>query len=141
MSSIQVSARDGRIPLPLVAGVVAAAFVLGALAGFGLPRIVEGASHTAGAAGALIGIQTVEGVAEHTMSDSAYQALHPAIVQTALAAAVALPDMSAAAYDAFHGPASTTMSAAAYDAFHGPASTTMSAAAYDAFHGPASTTP
>ena len=141
MSSIQIPARDGRIPLPLVAGVVAAAFALGALTGFGLPRIVDGASHTAGATGALIGIKTAEGVAEHTMSDSAYQALHSAIVQTPLAAAVAPPDMSAAAYDAFHGPASTTMSAAAYEAFHGPASSTMSAAAYEAFHGPASSTP
>jgi hypothetical protein len=97
MTSIQISARDGRIPLSLVAIVVAVAFGLGALIGFGLPRIVEGAGHTSGSTLA-------------AAAGSAFVAQH---------------DMSAAAYAALHGPTTTTttttMSDAAYAATH-PAS-------------------
>jgi hypothetical protein len=138
MSSIQIAESYRRIPLPLVAGLVAVAFALGALTGFGLPRIVAGASHATAAA---VASQAVKGGPEHTMSDAAYQALHPLAVRTPLAGVVE-HTMSDAAYEALRrsvpmvGTAEHTMSDAAYQALHRPPERTMSDAAYEALHHP-----
>ncbi len=134
MTSNQIAAPRFHIPLPLVAVMVAAAFALGALAGFGLPRIVDGASHTTGAAGVTVAGPIVNGAAESNMSDAAYQALRA----PALKVAAHEPDMSDAAYKAFHGPTlrpDRSMSDAAYRALHRAPDRTMSDAAYDALHG------
>ncbi len=139
MTSTQIAARNGRIPLSIVAAVVAAAFALGAVIGFGLPRIVEGIGHT-GSAVVAPTVATV--VAARDMSDAAYAArIGAAAAQTAPTVVAPRPrDMSDDAYDALHVPAGGTMSDAAYDAFHAPTTTTMSDDAYAAMH-PASNAP
>jgi hypothetical protein len=138
MTSIQVAPRDGRIQLSIVVAVVAVAFALGALIGFGLPRIVEGAGHTTGSTVAAAGGSAL--VRPRDMSDAAYEARIAAAAGAAdTVTSVTRPrDMGDAAYDAFH-PTSSTMSDAAYDAFH-PTTSTMSDAAYAAMH-PASNAP
>jgi hypothetical protein len=120
MTSIQTSAHDGRIPLSIVAAVVAAAFALGAVIGFGLPRIVEGIGHTTGSAVVAPTVTTV--VAPRDMSDAAYEArIGAAAAPTAPTVVATRPrDMSDDAYDALHVPTGT-MSDAAYAAMH-PAS-------------------
>lgn len=113
MTSISIVAPQRRIPRSSMAGILAVAFALGALTGFGLPRILDRTN----AVSATVGAPAIEGTAARDMSGAAYQAIHPTTV-VAPGSTMAGRTMSDAAYDALHGQAGRTMSDAAYDALH-----------------------
>ena len=73
MSSAQSVAPYRRIQSPLMVAIVAATFALGALTGFGLPRVLEGASHSTDVAGISVVDSTFKGVADNNMSDAILQ--------------------------------------------------------------------
>lgn len=80
MSSGQIAAPYRRSPHSVVASLVAAAFALGALTGFGLPRILDGTSHATGVTGPIVIARTFKGVADNNMSDAARRAIYGAPV-------------------------------------------------------------
>ena len=79
MSVQQVAAPYRRLSLPSTAAVVAVAFILGALAGVGLPRAIGGVVNNMSdaASQALAAARTLPGVAVNNMSDAVAQALKP----------------------------------------------------------------
>ena len=103
MSSSQIAAPYRRSPHPVVAGVVAAAFALGALTGFGLPRLLDGTRHATGVTGPIVAAQTFKGVADNNMSDAARRASYGNAVQAPSFAGVADNNMSDAARRAIYG--------------------------------------
>ena len=80
MSVQQVAAPYRRLSLPSTAAVVAVAFILGALAGVGLPRAIGGVGRADTAAAPIAAApatasRALPGVAVNNMSDAASQAL------------------------------------------------------------------
>ncbi len=72
MTAAQVAATPRRRSLPFVVAIVAGAFILGALAGLGLPRALGSTSdHTTAAAPAIVGRTTGQ-----TMDDARRAALY-----------------------------------------------------------------
>jgi hypothetical protein len=68
MSTGQIAAPNRSISVPFAAVIVAAAFAIGTLAGFGLPRVVDSGSHNTGATGSAATVRTLPGVADNNMS-------------------------------------------------------------------------
>ena len=83
MSAGQIAAPHGRLQAPIVIALVLAAFAVGGLAGFSLPR-TAGSSHVDAAAGSTAGA-AIPGVAVNSMSDAADRAF------ARLAAGAAIP--------------------------------------------------
>jgi hypothetical protein len=123
MSSVQITLPRRRLSLRFVA-VLAIIFSLGALTGFAMTRVADGASRSAAPGGPGLALTYAPVALGQTMSDAAYLALHPGTVSTA---ADVGQTMSDAAYVALHpdatavpatGSVGQTMSDAAYLAMH-----------------------
>ncbi len=116
MSAGQIVSVNRRISVPAAAVVLAATFLIGAVAGATALSVVS----RTGQAGSVSASYAVLAAPRGDMSSAAYAALHPAT------AVLAAPrgDMSSAAYAALH-PATAVLAAPRGD---------MSSAAYAALH-------
>jgi hypothetical protein len=103
MSSNQLSAPHNRISSPVLIGIVAVVFALGALTGLGVPRLLDGATYAFGAKGATTVERTFTGVADNNMSDAARRATYGATTVERTFTGVADNNMSDAARRATYG--------------------------------------
>jgi hypothetical protein len=102
MSAGQIAAPSRSISVPFAAVAVAAAFAIGTLAGLGLPRVVDSASHGTDPTGSSAAAGTHAGVAENNMGDAAYPYLNGSGLAGSQAG-VAENNMSDAAYPYLNG--------------------------------------